>query len=306
MTLAPSVDGVTARDVKETSALLQADVRPNSQPTSYHFEYGTSTSYGSQTPAASAGSGAADVAVAAAINNLAPATLYHARLVASNAAGTSYGPDRTLTTGAPSLASNPWSPLRPSASADRTDLPPVLGRTALARVVSGSVFVRTPGSSIAISLTAARDVPMGSLIDARNGTVVLTVALDRRAHTQSATLWGGEFVIHQAASGSGLTTFALAGRRLCRRGTRHHATFALAAKAKARTGTPSLWARDNHGRFGTRGQNSVATVRGTYWGTVERCDGTLTVVRNGAVSVHDMRRHRTVLVTAGHSYLARV
>jgi hypothetical protein len=38
---------------------------------------------------------------------------------------------------------------------------------------------------------------------------------------------------------------------------------------------------------------------------VDRCDGTLTRVTSGAVSVRDFRRHRTVLVRAGHSYLAR-
>jgi hypothetical protein len=48
----------------------------------------------------------------------------------------------------------------------------------------------------------------------------------------------------------------------------------------------------------------VATVRGTYWETVDRCNGTLTVVRKGAVSVRDIHRRRTVLVRAGHSYFA--
>jgi hypothetical protein len=46
-------------------------------------------------------------------------------------------------------------------------------------------------------------------------------------------------------------------------------------------------------------------VRGTRWVTVDRCDGTLTRVTEGAVSVRDKVRHRTVLVRAGHSYLAK-
>src|SRR4029077_7152855 len=103
----------------------------------------------------------------------------------------------------------------------------------------------------------------GSLIDARNGVVALTVALDRRGHTQSATLWRGEFLIRQTASGNGLTTFTLAGAPLsCPRRAHHAAHFAAAAKARTRTSVHSLWARDNHGRFSTRGKNSVATVRG--------------------------------------------
>ena len=48
-----------------------------------------------------------------------------------------------------------------------------------------------------------------------------------------------------------------------------------------------------------------ATVRGTRWLTLDRCDGTLTRVTEGAVAVRDRRRGRTVLVEAGRSYLAR-
>jgi ferric-dicitrate binding protein FerR (iron transport regulator) len=49
----------------------------------------------------------------------------------------------------------------------------------------------------------------------------------------------------------------------------------------------------------------VATVRGTSWYVEDRCDGTLTRVSKGSVSVYDRGRHRTVVVRAGHSYLAR-
>jgi len=66
-----------------------------------------------------------------------------------------------------------------------------------------------------------------------------------------------------------------------------------------------LWGSDSGGRFRTHGRHSQATVRGTRWLTVDRCDGTLTRVTRGAVSVRDHVRDRTVLVRAGHSYLAR-
>jgi hypothetical protein len=49
----------------------------------------------------------------------------------------------------------------------------------------------------------------------------------------------------------------------------------------------------------------VATTRGTSWLTEDRCDGTLTRVTSGAVEVRDRVRGTTVLVRAGHSYLAR-
>jgi archaeosine-15-forming tRNA-guanine transglycosylase len=66
-----------------------------------------------------------------------------------------------------------------------------------------------------------------------------------------------------------------------------------------------LWGRDKGGNFRSHGRHSHATVRGTRWLTVDRCDGTFTRVTDGAVVVRDFRRHRNVLVRAGHSYLAR-
>ncbi|MEA2302158.1 MAG: hypothetical protein QOE44_2693, partial [Solirubrobacteraceae bacterium] len=40
------------------------------------------------------------------------------------------------------------------------------------------------------------------------------------------------------------------------------------------------------------------------WTTTDRCDGTLTQVTRGAVTVFDLRRRRNIVVSAGHSYLA--
>ena len=65
-----------------------------------------------------------------------------------------------------------------------------------------------------------------------------------------------------------------------------------------------LWG-NGKGKFRTNGKYSSATVRGTIWLTTDRCDGTLTTVKRGTVSVRDLRRHKTVTVKAGHSYLAR-
>jgi hypothetical protein len=46
-------------------------------------------------------------------------------------------------------------------------------------------------------------------------------------------------------------------------------------------------------------------VRGTVWLVEDRCDETLTKVKQGAVVVRDFRRRRNVLVRAGDRYLAR-
>jgi hypothetical protein len=59
------------------------------------------------------------------------------------------------------------------------------------------------------------------------------------------------------------------------------------------------------GRFRIVGKYAAGTDRGTLWLTVDRCDGTLTQVRQGTVSVRDLVKKKTVVVRAGHSYLAR-
>ena len=78
---------------------MNGSVNPNGQATTYYFQYGTTTSYGSQTASASAGSGSADVAVNAAVTGLTAGTLYHFRLVATSGAGTTNGADLTFSTG---------------------------------------------------------------------------------------------------------------------------------------------------------------------------------------------------------------
>ena len=59
------------------------------------------------------------------------------------------------------------------------------------------------------------------------------------------------------------------------------------------------------GRYRTSGRYSAATVRGTIWDTIDRCDGTLTKVTRGTVVVRDFRKRRNITVRAGKSYLAR-
>jgi hypothetical protein len=59
------------------------------------------------------------------------------------------------------------------------------------------------------------------------------------------------------------------------------------------------------GNFRTSARFSSATVRGTIWLVQDRCDGSLTQVVQGTVAVSDTVRNKTVLVSAGNSYLAK-
>lgn len=79
------------------SATLNALLNPHGLPTSVHFQYGTTASYG-LTTAPQNRTGNTFQAVGANITGLTANTLYHFRVVASNSAGTAMGSDQTLTT----------------------------------------------------------------------------------------------------------------------------------------------------------------------------------------------------------------
>ncbi|MFZ0043643.1 MAG: hypothetical protein WAK93_20205, partial [Solirubrobacteraceae bacterium] len=188
------------------------------------------------------------------------------------------------------------------------------GVTSDARTLAAAL---TKGTGF-IPLTEARQVPVGSQIDARRGTLRLVDASGHARRTQAATLTGGLYTLSQLKTGvtKGLTTFTLKegafpgapSYATCpQAGKPVHAGRQLAAGIArlSRKVLQTLRTSDNHGNFRTRGRYSAATVRGTEFSTSDRCDGTLTTVRRGAVDVLNFRLRRTVAVHAGHSYLAR-
>lgn len=95
---APTAVTRPATSLTISGAKLTGAVTPNGCATTYHFQYGASTAYGSTTASHSAGSGAAAVAVSASVSKLTPATTYHFRLVATSATGTTDGSDVVFTT----------------------------------------------------------------------------------------------------------------------------------------------------------------------------------------------------------------
>jgi hypothetical protein len=92
--------GIGPNRVAAKGAELDGEINPNGFQTSFHFEYGKTSSYGNSTATASAGSGWNPVAVSAQLTGLTKSTTYHYRLVATNAEGTVYSGDETFSTGA--------------------------------------------------------------------------------------------------------------------------------------------------------------------------------------------------------------
>jgi hypothetical protein len=190
---------------------------------------------------------------------------------------------------------------------------PVLGKSVNVKPVAGDVFVKLPRGASAgaaqtkgqgfVPLAQARQVPVGSILDVRRGTVRLTSAANTAGATQSGDFFSGIFQVLQARRRRGLTDLHLKGRSFasCRTG----AGKGSSARRKLKHKVINLLSASAKGRFRTSGRYASATVRGTAWDTVDRCDGTIVGVARGVVVVDDFRRHRRITVRAGKSYFAR-
>ena len=85
--------------VTTTGATFKGFVNPGALATTYRFEYGTTTAYGTSVPVpdGSVGSGVERIALSQ-TPSLQPETTYHYRIVATNVEGTVYGVDQQFTT----------------------------------------------------------------------------------------------------------------------------------------------------------------------------------------------------------------
>jgi hypothetical protein len=320
------------------SAGFSGSVNPEGLSTTASFQYGLDPRYtgggafvyDASTPTQPVASDFAGHAVSASASGLVPNALYHVRLVASNSAGTTYGPDQTFTT-----ATDPAPP------------PPVLGKDANFAPVAGTVYVKPPGATrIAgllsgstltkgtgfIPLTEARQLPVGTEVDARQGTLKVTTATAasgkrnrKRTQTQSADFSRGLFQVIQSAKRrlKGLTTVQLLDSGLFPGAPSYQAACAVVGKTINAPGRiegtrlgfkhrrlskkvlQALHVSEHGGSYQTRGRYSAATVRGTDFTVTDRCDGTLTTVRRGEVIVTAYSRpNRPITLRARQSYLA--
>jgi hypothetical protein len=94
---APVVTTNNATNVASFAATLNGSVNPRESTTTVYFQYGLTTSYGSNT-AMQTRTGNTVQAISANISGLSASTTYHFRIVAHNAGGIAVGSDRTFTT----------------------------------------------------------------------------------------------------------------------------------------------------------------------------------------------------------------
>ncbi len=300
-------------------AAFSGSVNPDGLATTAYFQYGIPRSaqgpegagptFTEFTPTQAIGSDFSNHAVSASVSGLVPNELYDVQLVATNSAGTTYGPVESFTT-----AHNSAPPA------------PVLGKQVNVQLVSGHVWIKPPpgkslgpaGDTAALSkgqgfvpLTEARQIPTGSQVDALHGSLRIVSNTGKIGKTQTATLAGGVFNIGQIRKGisKGLTTFNLVESAF--QGAPTYTTCKAKYKkagdatiASLSSKTLQLLKVSGHGKFRTTGRYSSATVRGTIYTVADKCNGTLTHVIRDTVLVDDFARHKTILLHAGQSYLA--
>ena len=181
-----------------------------------------------------------------------------------------------------------------------TVAPPVLGISGNVQPVSGKVYVRLPHSSGFELLSGLRQIPVGTVVDATAGRVLVTTALPHGG-SESAEFFAGEFTLTQRRNG--VVIAILTGGHVTICNGAHRA--ARRARTSTRHGhTRRLWA-NAHGTFSTKGNYAAGAVQGTEWLTEDTCEGTLILVTRDKVKVTDLVRHRSFIVRAGHRVLVK-
>jgi hypothetical protein len=198
-----------------------------------------------------------------------------------------------------------------------------------ANLTSHAMAALTKGQGF-IPLTQARQLPVGTQVDARQGSLKLTTATTasskgkrkKKVKTQTGTFSLGLFQVLQSEQRSvkGLTTLRLLDSGIFPGAPSYKTECATVGKTvNSPTGAGLVFRKrglskkvlqtlsaSEHGNYSTQGKYSAATVRGTVYSVSDRCDGTLTVVKRGTVVVTDYRRPKQpITLRTGHSYLAK-
>ncbi len=180
---------------------------------------------------------------------------------------------------------------------------PVAGQTLNLEAVEGNVQLQCPGEDSYSRLVGFRQVPVGCLINTRHGVVDLTASKGSSGELQGADFWGGVFIATQDEGDSEEVELKLAGRRMCER--RSSAKKPVATSSRRGGGGRRVWG-SGKGNYSTSGNYGSATVRGTTWLVVDRCDAsTLIKVAEGTVSIRDFVKDKSLTLKAGQQYIAK-
>jgi len=180
---------------------------------------------------------------------------------------------------------------------------PVAGETLNLEAQKGKVQLQCPGEDSYSQLVGFKQVPVGCLINTRNGVVDITASKGASGELQNADFWGGVFVATQPHGDDQEVGLKLAGKRMCEKRGSDKKPVARASRS-GRSGR-KLWG-SGKGNYTTSGSYGSATVRGTTWLVVDRCDAsTLIKVAEGTVAVRDFVKEKSLTLTTGEQYIAK-
>jgi hypothetical protein len=187
--------------------------------------------------------------------------------------------------------------------------------TAIARPLSGVVTV-DPGQAASAGAAPTAQIPtaeapagrptllrnaveiaVDAIYDATRGAVRLEVSTGTAARPRVAwaVIAGGRFAVRQSHPYATPIVQLLGGPRGCGRGLA--STARRRSEPHVRLHTKGPWeAKDHFGR---------AAAKGTVWEVADTCRGALYRALRDDITVTDPGRHRTIVLTAGHSYLVR-
>lgn len=229
--LVPVAETGLPETVSATTATLGGAVNPGGGATTSSFELGTSTAYGLSTPSQTVAAGSAAVTIRIPVSRLTASTTYHYRLVATNAAGTARGTDRTFRTLAAPARASVASAAATAITASTATLPAritprgqvasyffEIGPTKAFGSQTETAQVGPAGTSLPVALPVAalqpntryyfRAVARNATGTTKGRTRTFTTLRDVAAVSikaaRSTVTWGGSTVVAGAVSGAGI------------------------------------------------------------------------------------------------------
>jgi hypothetical protein len=185
--------------------------------------------------------------------------------------------------------------------------PPVLAVNGNVALVSGTVTYELPGTHTFVRLTGIRQVPFGTVIDARHGRVKVTT-VGPHGVLQTVEFYEGEFKLTQNRSGRVLATLVGGNFAVCptARERAHHARVSASISRRRSSRkhlVRKLWA-NGKGSYTTKGNYASGAVLGTRWLTEDRCNSTWIHVATDRVRVTNLINGKHKTVRAGQTYKA--
>lgn len=183
---APDVSTRSASEIGPGKARFNGRVDPNGLTTTWYFEYGTSTGYGTRTAEQSAGSGTSRVSVSTLVTGLRSGVTYHYRIVAANDAGAARGGDVAF----------------------RTDPPPSVSTGSVSSVGSSSAKLNGSVNPRGRATTAWFEYGTTSSLGARTEGVRLDGSSSRAVSATIASLQPGTRIYYRVVAQSDAGTVA--------------------------------------------------------------------------------------------------